>query len=93
MADPFLKFIDSFTDELCERMRRLITLSRVHETLSLAYIFVEVAQGRGAANESHLVNLIEFSLKNLIFVSKLYLFEEHNSEFPECQLEAEINQR
>jgi hypothetical protein len=73
IRDPTLAFIDDFIEDKSEKVKRTVRMSRIYEYLSIAYLFLEIAQERINNNESYLVNFIGYSLSNLIFTAKIYI--------------------
>lgn len=76
IRNPKLQFIDDFMECTDGKVKKTIRISRIHEYLSIAYLFLEIAQGRIDNNESDLINFIGFCLSNLIFVARIYMLLE-----------------
>ena len=68
-----MAFIDDFIENRDPKLKKSIRTSRIHECLSIAYLFLEIAQGRMDNNESYLVNFIGHSLSNLVFTARIYI--------------------
>ena len=72
------------------KVKKTVRISRIHEYLSIAYLFLEIAQERIDNNESYLVNFIGFCLSNLIFTARVYILMERRPEYEDHEFEKEI---
>jgi hypothetical protein len=73
IQNQHMAFIDDFLQNCNVRIKKAIRTSRIHECLSISYLFLEIAQNRMENNESYLVNFIGYSLSNLIFLARVYI--------------------
>lgn len=46
IRDPYLTFIDDFVEGRSEKIQKTVKISRIYEYLSIAYLFLEISQGR-----------------------------------------------
>jgi hypothetical protein len=71
-----LSFIDDFLDGKERQLQRLVRESRLHESLSVAYLFLEMAQSRIENHESYLTNFIGYCLSNVLLLARIYILRE-----------------
>ena len=87
-----MQFIDDFIEYTDLKVKKTIRISRIHEYLSIAYLFLEIAQERMENNESYLINFIGFCLSNLIFVARIYILLERRPEYEDHTFEKEVEE-
>lgn len=68
----YISFVDEFTEGRDFKLQKLIRVSRLHESLSIAYLFLEIAQKRAQDHESDLVNFLGYCLSNLLITARIY---------------------
>ena len=74
------------------KVKKTVRITRIHEYLSIAYLFLEIAQGRMDNNESYLINFIGFCLSNLIFVARVYILLERRPEYEDHEFERHVDE-
>lgn len=92
IMNPQLQFIDDFLESAEAKVKKTIRISRIHEYLSIAYLFLEIAQERIENNESDLINFIGFCLSNLIFLTRIYILFERRPEYEDYGFEKQVEE-
>lgn len=76
-----LSFIDDFIENRERQLQKVVREGRLHESLSIAYLFLEMAQSRIENHESYLTNFIGYCLSNVLLVARVYVLKEGRPEF------------
>jgi hypothetical protein len=76
-----LAFIDDFLVGRERQLQKVVRESRLHESLSVAYLFLEMAQSRIENHESYLTNFIGYCLSNVLLIARVYALKESKPEF------------